>query len=141
MRVIDTITVNTSMDRAWSVTVDVEGWPRWTPTMERVEIRGRGKLGSGSVVDITQPGLPKAEWRVVALVERKMLSWASQIRGMTFVATHDLSGDDGEVENSLTLEVRGWLAILLRPILRRRLADALRAENEGFKRFCEAPQG
>ena len=52
----------------WGVTIDVERWPEWTPTMEKVERLDGGPFQIGSQARIKQPQFNETVWTVLALV-------------------------------------------------------------------------
>lgn len=140
MRIENTITVVTPMSTAWSVTKNVEAWPLWTPTMEKVKKMSIADLSIGSEVLIKQPQMPEAKWTVIELEEESIFSWCSKVKGMNITATHTLIELEESVENKLTIEVSGILAMLLWPLLRGKFNQALIQENLGFKEYCEKNQ-
>ena len=87
MQLEHSITIPAPQDVAWAVTVDVERWPEWTPTMQSVERLERGPFGVGSTAKIKQPQLPPAtpvkellhvafsRWRVERCFEDQKTEW------------------------------------------------------------------
>lgn len=121
----------------WRIAVDVERWPEWTPTVTRVRRLDQGTFDVGSVALISQPGLPDAEWRVTALKQEESFSWETRVRGIRMVATHQLAPSGAGTLNTLRLEMAGFLAFLLWPLMRRPIAATLEKENAGLKAACE----
>jgi len=122
----------------WNVTVDVERWPQWTPTVERVIRLDDGPFEVGSVARIKQPGLPEAEWRVTSLTEGEGFTWEARVRGMRMVASHALTSSGNETTSMLSIDIRGFVAVLLCPLIRAYVEGTLEQENAGLKRHCEA---
>lgn len=47
MQITDIIDIDAPIERVWELTVDVEAWPRYTPTMTSVERLDDGEFGHG----------------------------------------------------------------------------------------------
>jgi uncharacterized membrane protein len=58
LRVSDTIRIDARADVVWAVTVDVERWPEWSPTVTSVTRLDDGPLRRGSVARLEQPLQP-----------------------------------------------------------------------------------
>ena len=140
MKVENTIRVLAPIETAWDVTQNIENWPLWTPTMEKVKKSSDTDISVGSEVLIKQPQLPETKWTVVELEKESIFSWSAKVKGMNITATHTLRELEGSVENKLTIEVSGILATLLWPLLRGKFNQALKQENLGFKEYCEKTQ-
>lgn len=139
MRIEHAIDIGATPERVWAIAVDVENWPRWTPTTERVTRVDEGPLRCGSAARIKQPGLPEALWTVDALdAESRVFAWSARVRGLNFCARHEVAPiPSGGARNRLVLEVGGPLAVLLWPLIKGKLTRALVQENEGLKAFAE----
>lgn len=122
----------------WSVTIDVDRWPEWTPTVTSVVREDSGPLRVGSAVTMKQPGQPAARWVVTELVDGQRFAWETRRRGLRMVGAHDLTPDGAATINTLRLEASGWLARMLGPLLRRAVRRALAAESDGLVTVCEA---
>jgi hypothetical protein len=138
LQLTDVIRIEAAVDAVWAVTVDVERWPEWTPTVTAVARIDDGPLRPGSVARLTQPMQRPALWEVTALEPGRRFAWQSRRPGLRFVATHELEPDGSGTENTLRVEAGGIMAGLLWPLLRPALRRALAAENLGLKRRCEA---
>ncbi len=122
----------------WNVTLDVERWPEWTPTMERVERLESGPFGKGSTARIKQPQFPATVWRVTAFEPTRSFTWETRVRGMHMIAAHEVTSAPGGSTSTLRLEIRGLLATLLGPLIRRGALRSMAQENDGLRRRCEA---
>jgi len=138
MQLEHSITIPAPQDVAWAVTVDVERWPEWTPTMQSVERLERGPFGVGSTAKIKQPQLPPAIWRVTSHTPGERFTWETRNRGMRMVATHEIVATSGGCASNLRLEVSGLVAMLLWPIIRRSAGRALAKENLCLRDRCQS---
>lgn len=138
MKVEHAIHVAAPPDAVWAATVDVERWPEWMPTMDRVKRVDAGPFDVGSSARIKQPGLPETEWTVTDLVHGQRFSWTTRVLGIRMRATHELSPHEGGTRNVLRVEMAGPVAVLLAPFARRSVRRTLERENAAFKERCEA---
>ncbi len=74
MNIENTIYIEAPTDVVWGVTMDIERWPEWTPTVTSIHRLDDRTFGPGSTVGIKQPGQPAAEWRVTDYIEGKLFS-------------------------------------------------------------------
>ncbi len=58
------ISIAVPPDKAWAVTIDIERWPDWTPTVERVERLDAGPFRVGSQAKVKQPQFNETIWTV-----------------------------------------------------------------------------
>lgn len=137
MKVTDAIHINAPPDLVWRVTLDVERWPEWTPTVTSVELLGGRELGLGSVARIKQPLQPESEWVVTEFRAGRGFAWATRRKGLHMTGTHELAADGAGTRNVLSIEATGPLAVMLGPLLRWATRRALADENRGLKARCE----
>lgn len=138
MRIEDSIDIDAPPEAVWSVTADLERWPEWTPTVNAVTRLDGGRLAVGSAARLQQPGLPEAEWVVTEVSAGRRFTWQTRVRGIGMVATHLIEPRGAATRNVLRIELSGLVAFTLWPLIRSRLREALRQENAGLKRRCEA---
>ncbi|WP_327069449.1 SRPBCC family protein [Kitasatospora sp. NBC_01250] len=154
-RYIEQVEILASPQAVWAVLSDVQGWRKWTPTVELVRILSRpgapagagSSFGVGSEAWVKQPRLPGARWRVTVFEPASSFTWQSQAPGVRTVAAHLLypypRGAAEPRGTEVTLELRqngplAWLAGLLLGRLTRRY---LALEAAGLKVYCEALAG
>jgi uncharacterized membrane protein len=125
------------VETVWAVTEDVARWPEWTPTMRSVRRVDDGPFQVGSAARIKQPGMPEAVWTVTELVRGERFTWGGRALRIRMRATHELAPDGSGTRNVLRVEMSGFVAALLSPLLRPAVRRALRQENEGLKARCE----
>jgi hypothetical protein len=131
------IHIDASPETVWTVTVDVERWPEWSPTVTSAQPVGGGPLRLGIEVRVRQPLQPAAMWVVVALERGRRFAWETRRPGLHMVATHDITPAGAGTTNVLRLEAGGLMATLLRPLLALAFRRALAAENRGLRKRCE----
>ncbi len=141
MTVEHAIHITVPPETVWAVTSDVERWPDWLATVTSVRRMDAEPFGVGSVARIKQPAQPEAEWTVTEFDPPRRFVWVSSRPGLRFEAIHEVTPSGDGTTNRLSIEATGALAVLLWPILWPALRWALRQENEGLKRTCEAQRG
>jgi uncharacterized membrane protein len=137
MRIGHSIEIEASPDAVWSVVIDVERWPEWTPTMETVRRLEDGPFQLGSSARIKQPQLPEAVWRVTAFTPGRQFTWETRVRGMRMIGSHELVETPGGCTSRLNLEVSGLTAWLLWPLIRRNATRAVETENNRLRERCQ----
>lgn len=141
MHISHDIRIGAPRDVVWAVTVDVERWAEWTPTVKSVTLLDPGPLRVGSRARIAQPMQPASEWVVTRLDAGRLFSWETRRPGLRMTATHELRSEEDATTNFLHVEAGGALAVLLWPLMRIAMRRALAEENRGLKRRCEGRLG
>lgn len=137
MQLQNTVEIIAAPEVVWKVTEDVERWPEWSPTVTAISCLDQGPFDVGSRARIKQSGLPAAVWTVSALARGKGFTWGTRVRGIRMVATHEIHPAGDGSRSVLRIEMSGFVARLLAPLLRRSAARALMRENHGLKARCE----
>jgi uncharacterized membrane protein len=137
MRISHQIPIDAPADTVWAVTMDIERWPDWTPTVRAATRLDDGPLKVGSVARLSQPMQPVAEWVVTEMVPGRLFSWQTRRPGLDMIATHRLQPQGSATENTLQVDCKGALAWLLWPLLRVAIGRALADENRALKHRCE----
>ncbi|HAA77484.1 TPA: hypothetical protein DCE37_20415 [Candidatus Latescibacteria bacterium] len=57
------------------------------------------------------------------------------------VGTHEVIPIESGTRSVLSIEMSGWIATLLGPLMRGSVGKAIRQKNEGLKRRCEEEEG
>jgi uncharacterized membrane protein len=122
----------------WATLTDVERWPEWTRSVERVERLDGGELGIGSRVRVRQPRVPDAVYTVTEFQPGRSFTWVGESFGIRSSAGHVVGPDrDGAVSVTLSFAQTGWLAWLVRSRAEKIAREYLAMEAEGLKRRCE----
>ncbi len=122
----------------WSVAIDIDNWPNWTPTVDRAKRLDGGQFRLGSQAVLNQPGLPEITWTVTLFEDGERFVWESTLRGIPVAATHEVIPSDNGCTSQLYFETLGLIGALLGPFLRRPIQEAIERENNGLKVHCEA---
>jgi len=138
MKIDDRIEIAAPVSRVWDLTVDVEAWPMFTPTMTKVERLDSGPFGVGSQARVKQPRQRATVWTVTAFEPQKLFVWSARSMGMTMTGSHALAASDTGTSNTLAVDIEGELSKILGGLLRRPIAKSIGLENQGFKKAAEA---
>lgn len=138
MRIEHTIDIAAPTERVWALTVDVESWPDLSPTMTAVERLDGGPMRVGSTARVKQPGQRPKVWTVTAVEPGRRFAWRSRVFGTDMTATHTLRPTGEGTVNTLTIDMAGRVAGLVRRVVGGQIHKALATENAGFKRAAEA---
>ena len=138
MRVQHVLEIDAPLERLWALTVAVEGWPGFTPTVTSAKRLDEGPLRVGSRVRLKQPGQPARVWTVTVLEPRRRFAWSTRLLGTTLTGVHELTETVPGARNVLRVELTGWTSGLLGALLRVPIARAIARENEAFRTAAES---
>jgi uncharacterized membrane protein len=125
-------------ERVWEVILDVESWPRWSPSMTSVRRLDGGRLRVGSRARIKQPRLPVLVWQVTDLDEGAAFTWVARSPGLSITAIHEVSAAPGGSRLTLTVAWTGPLAALATMLASKRTRRSLAQETSGAKARSES---
>lgn len=138
MPILETIEIAAPVERVWDVTLDLDRWPDWTPTVTAVEVLGPTPLDVGSSARLSQPGSRPAVWTVTALRAPEEFAWETRALGTRVLAVHRLESlAPDRTRVTLEIHVTGPTAFLLRPLVHRISRRLLPQEAAGLKAACE----
>ena len=133
------IEINISPPRVWSVMLDVEHWPDWNTAVTRVQRMDIGPLTLGSRTRIWQPKLMPAVWQVTSLDQnRRIFAWTTHTFGMKIIARHQVEAVGPRSRVTLSLHYSGFLGAFMARIYRDLNWDYLAREANGLRVKCEA---
>jgi len=125
-------------ESVWPVLIDVERWPEWTASITKIERLDQAAFGPRSTVRIRQPKLKTVVWRVTEFRQGRLFTWETQSAGVSTIARHTIQPSEHGCIVTHTIEQKGWLAWLLRPLLMGITQRYVRMEALGLKKRCEA---
>jgi uncharacterized membrane protein len=135
------VDIEAGADRIWAALTDVERWPEWTPSMERVRLLDTGAVRVGSRALVKQPRFPPMTWRVITLEPLVEFTWESRNPGAVTVGAHRiLPGTRSGTTVVLSLDQRGLTLAVIRPLLGDLLRRYVDMEAVGLKRRAEGRQ-
>jgi hypothetical protein len=122
----------------WDVFANVEHWPQWTTSVERIVALNGPELEVGKRFEIKQPKLPTVVWEVTKLDRGASWTWRARSPGNTTLATHEVvaQGSDRTLVRQ-RIEQRGPLGALVGVMLRRLTRRYLELEAQGLKARSE----
>lgn len=132
-----TVDIAAAPERVWDVMRDVERWPEWTPSMERVQRLDGGAFAVGSRVRIKQPSLPPSDWQVTALEQGRGFVWASRSPGVRVRAEHWIEPARDGSRVTLSLQFSGPLAPLVARLGRSLIERYVAMEANGLRERSE----
>lgn len=123
--------------RVWDVTVALADWPRWNPTVERVELLDEGPVRPGFRARLKQPENRPAIWTVTRVEEERTFAWETRAVGMRVLALHLFEPTPTGTRVTLAIDIRGWTTPLLGWIVAGVSRRFLPQEAAGLRRECE----
>lgn len=124
----------------WAAVIDVERWPSWTRSMQRVQLLTEGPLALGSRVQVKQPRLAATTWVVTELEAGRSFTWRSTSPGITSTAVHEVTpGPAGTSVLRLALHQEGPLAGVLGVVFSGLIRRYVQMEADGLVGAAAAP--
>lgn len=122
----------------WDVFVDVQRWPEWTASVERVTPLDGPDIALGKRFEIKQPRFPKLVWEVTAVDPGVAWTWRQRSVGGTTLATHEVmqQRDDRTVVRQ-RIDQRGPIGAVIGVLTRRLTRRYLDLEAKGLKARAE----
>ena len=125
--------------RVWALLSAVESWPRWLPTVTRVDALDGSPLSVGKRYRVEQPSLRPAEWKVSEVDAGRRFEWRARSPGMEMVADHVVEPlPDNAAKVHLSFGFKGPLGALLGRAFGRITRHYLEQEADALKRQAEA---
>ncbi|MEE9428995.1 MAG: SRPBCC family protein [Paracoccaceae bacterium] len=122
----------------WNETIDIESWPEWAPTINKVQRLDSGPFGLGSLAKLKQPAQPETVWKVTEFSDGSYFAWEATVRGIHMRGGHLVLPTGAGCTSHMTIHVSGLMATILGPLIRKPIANAIKMENRGLKSWCEA---
>ncbi|GAA4608205.1 uncharacterized protein YndB with AHSA1/START domain [Actinoplanes octamycinicus] len=126
--------IDAPVELIWRLTADIEDWPAFLPTMQRVTRLDAGELRVGSTARVKQPGQFGAVWTVTRLDPAREFTWETRRPGLRLTGRHLLEPAGAGTRMTLVLDVTGRAAGVASALLGGMMRASLRRESEGFAR-------
>ncbi|MFD0517556.1 SRPBCC family protein [Paractinoplanes durhamensis] len=81
MRYQETTLIDAPVELIWRLTTDIDDWPAFLPTVQRLDRLDAGELRVGSTARLKQPGQSSAVWTVTRLEPERDFSWRTSRAG------------------------------------------------------------
>jgi uncharacterized membrane protein len=134
------IDISAPAERVWQAVVDIESWPRWTPSTTEVKRLDDGPLHVGSRARVKQPGMQALVWEVTELDEGSHFTWVTHLPGVAATARDDIDETANGSHLDVSLEWTGPLAGVVATVYGRRTRQSLTQEANGHKAASEASE-
>ncbi len=131
------IDIRATPERVWQIMSDIERWPEWTPSVLSVQKLTAGPLRQGTTARVRAKGTPESTWTVSESIPPKSFTWGTSVRGAATTAGHIIEPAPSGSRVTLSIQIGGIAAALLKPVLGRGIRENLRLEAEGLKRRSE----
>ena len=132
------IDIDAPPDRVWAVLSDLPRWGQWTSTVKSFEWVENDLLAEGAKARVELEGSPKAVWIVTSVDEGRSFVWEANIRGVHTSGGHHVEAREGGSRVTLTLDYRGFMSTLFKPMVSKVSRRNMTIEAEGLKRASEA---
>ena len=139
MRYQETTHIDAPVDLIWRLTTDVEDWPAFMPTVQRLQRLDDGPLRVGSTVRLKQPGQTAAVWTVTRLDPMREFTWESRRPGLRMTGRHLLEPSGAGTRNTLVLETAGPAAGFFSALFGGLMRKSIHREAAAFARRATAP--
>jgi uncharacterized protein YndB with AHSA1/START domain len=133
-----TIDIDAPPEVVWRLLEDIERWPEWTTSMQKIERLDSGPLAVGSRARVKQPKLPPTVFTVTELEPSKSFAWKAKSPGLESFAEHEIEERDGGSRMTLVFEVTGALAGVVSLFSSGLIRKYVDTEAEGLKRRAES---
>lgn len=122
----------------WDVFVDVERWPEWTASVERIVALDGAGIEVGKRFEVKQPRMPNLTWEVTEVDPGVSWTWRQRSRGGTTFASHEVvaQGADRTLVKQ-RIDQRGPIGVMTGVLMRRLTKRYLDLEGQGLKACSE----
>jgi carbon monoxide dehydrogenase subunit G len=138
MRYAQSFVINAPPGVVWAIIADLEKWPGWAPTFEKMEFPGDRELRRGLRVRLTVRGAPTSEWVVTEYDEGRRFAWETTARGIHSIGDHIIEPAADGTRLTLVVESTGFMSRLFAPMIRRVSKRNVPLEGNGLKVRAEA---
>ena len=138
MYIETTIEIDASPTQVWETYLEVESWPEWTASVERIVPLDDGAVAVGNRFEIKQPRLPKLVWIVSEIDPGRSWTWEQRSFGGHTVATHEVESNDvGGALARMSIDQSGPIGTAVGALMKRLTRRYLDIEASGLKARCE----
>ncbi len=137
MLIEDEIEIDSRIDVVWAISVDIDAWPQWNPTIQTAKRLDSGAFQVGSQARLKQPAQTSTVWSVTECTQGSCFVWETDGRLLSMRAKHLLTPVDDGVLCVVSVQLLGPLARLFGPLLKYPIKSALRRENQALRAKCE----
>jgi carbon monoxide dehydrogenase subunit G len=111
------IDINAPVEKVWELIDELEEWPKWMPSIRKIERVSAGPLTVGSQLSVTAKvsGLTvKLSMTIIEFVSQRTVVMQGKVLGINLTRFYTLEPVDGKTKVTIGGEVCGFLAWLAR---------------------------
>ena len=115
MRFESSTEINATPERIWATLSDPEEWPRWIPSLKKIEKLSTGPLGVGSQFRITARASITVglSMKITEFVPGERVVMQGKVLGTKLTRYYSLTSINGHTRVTAGGEASGWLACLI----------------------------
>ena len=131
------VEIGSPPQRVWRVMTDVELWPEWTQSVQKVKRLDSAQFRVGSRARIKQPKFLPAVWEVTDIEPERSFTWVTRSPGMVASGTHRVEPTAKGSRATLSVAYAGLLSGLVARLLGGITDRYLMFEAAGLKQRSE----
>jgi len=136
MKFSASIEINATPEKAWALLNNVEEWPKWIPSLKKIEKVTKGPMDVGSRVLVVARSLITVNlWMTITeFVPGRRVVMEGKVLGVKMTRYYELEPVNGRAKLTAGGEVSGLLAFLVRrggQRLSEEIVQALKKKVEG----------
>ena len=138
MKTDSSVEIDAPASVVWDVYADVERWPDWTASVDRVRPLDGPGIAVGKRFEIKQPRMPSLVWEVTEVEPGTSWTWRQRSPGGTTFASHEVVPQPGD--RTLVrqrIDQRGPIGIAVGVLMLRLTKRYLALESQGLKASSE----
>jgi carbon monoxide dehydrogenase subunit G len=139
MRYEVTTLIAAPVELIWRLTTDIDGWPSFMPTVQRLERLDDGPIRVGSTARLKQPGQTATVWTVTRLDRMREFTWETRRMGLRLTGRHLLEPAGDGTRNTLVLETAGPAAGVFSALFGALMRKSIHQEAAAFARRAAEP--
>ena len=131
------VEIDSPPQRVWQVMTEVELWPEWTESVQKVKRLDRGQLRVGSRARVKQPKFLPAVWEVTEIDPGRSFTWVTRSPGMVASGRHRVEPTARGSRATLSVAYAGLLSGVVAKLLGGITDRYLMFEAAGLKQRSE----
>jgi carbon monoxide dehydrogenase subunit G len=136
MKFSASVEINATPEKAWALLNNVEEWPKWIPSLKKIEKVSEGSLGVGSRVLVVARSLITVNllMTITEFVPGRSVVMEGKVLGVRMKRYYEMEPMNGRARLTAGGEVSGPLAFLVRrggQRLSEEIVQALKKKVEG----------
>ena len=136
MKFSASVEINTTAEKVWVLVNNAEEWPRWIPSLKKIEKAPQGPLEVGSKVRVVAKSFITVDllMTITEFVPGRRVGMEGKVLGTRMTRYYQLEPVNGKAKLTAGGEVSGWLAFLVcrgGQRLSEEIVQALKKKMEG----------